>query len=409
MSSAKNSSGLASGRRLFIKSLGLGIAAAALSGMVVQRAYALATPAAANDGRFILLFLRGGMDGLFAIAPVSDPALLSLRPNLSRKTMEQGISLAGTGFSAHPSCKDLADLFASRELLFCPSAGTTDASRSHFQAQDLFEIGSGAAKGESGFMARLAAMLGAERPNNGAISFTREIPLAFQGADNPPEVAPLSGSGLKLPAGKVLDAIRKAHAGLKTGEAIDQAISTQGEIDAAIDMEGAARGAISANGFPKIAAHLGRILRANSRLAVSFVDLSGFDTHAGEEAILSRALQNLSGGLLALRESLGADEWARTRVVVMSEFGRTVRENGTRGTDHGHGGLFLLAGGSIGGGRMAGYFAGLSEAALHDGRDLPAIADWRVLLSETISSTFGISDRSLDIVFPGKPRGKIGV
>jgi uncharacterized protein (DUF1501 family) len=267
--------------------------------------------------------------------------------------MEQGISLAGTGFSVHPSCKDLADLFASRELLFCPSAGTTDASRSHFQAQDLFEIGSGAAKGESGFMARLATMLGAERPSNGAISFTREIPLAFQGADNPPDVAPLSGSGLKLPAGKVLDAIRKAHAGLKTGEAIDQAISTQGEIDAAIDREGAARGALSANGFPKIAAHLGRILKANSRLAVSFVDLGGFDTHAGEEATLSRALQNLSGGLSALKESLGTDEWGRTRVVVMSEFGRTVRENGTKGTDHGHGGLFLLASGSIGGGRMA--------------------------------------------------------
>ena len=104
-----------------------------------------------------------------------------------------------------------------------------------------------------------------------------------------------------------MDAIRKAHAGLKTGEAIDQAISTQSEIDAALDMEGAARGAISANGFPKIAAHLGRILKANSRLAVSFVDLSGFDTHAGEEAILSRALQNLSGGLLALKESLGGE------------------------------------------------------------------------------------------------------
>ncbi|HEX8875019.1 MAG TPA: hypothetical protein VF780_10360, partial [Nitrosospira sp.] len=96
MSSAKNLSGFASGRRLFIKSLGLGIVATALPGLIVQRAHALATPAAGNDGRFILLFLRGGMDGLFAIAPVSDPALLSLRPNISRKTIEQGISLAGT-------------------------------------------------------------------------------------------------------------------------------------------------------------------------------------------------------------------------------------------------------------------------------------------------------------------------
>lgn len=97
MSSTKKFSGLASGRRLFIKSLGLGAVAAALPALTVKHAYALATQAAGNDGRFILLFLRGGMDGLFAIAPVSDPALPSLRPNISRKTMEQGISLAGTG------------------------------------------------------------------------------------------------------------------------------------------------------------------------------------------------------------------------------------------------------------------------------------------------------------------------
>lgn len=258
-------------------------------------------------------------------------------------------------------------------------------------------------------MARLSNVLGVERAGRGAISFTREIPLVFSGADNPPEVAPLSGSGLKIPEGRVLDAIRNAHAGLATGEAIDQALATQAGIEASMDMEGAARGAAAAAGFPKLAGHLGRILRANRRLAVAFVDIGGFDTHAGEEASLSRALQNVSAGLLALKQSLGADEWPRTRVAVMSEFGRTVKENGTLGTDHGRGGLFLLAGGSIGGGRMAGQFPGLAPAALNEGRDLRVLADWRALLSDSLGSTFGISGRGLDQVFPGRPNVKTGL
>ncbi len=400
---------LSSGRRRFVKELGSVGLSLLLPGLTINRAHALAAPAAGKEGRFVMIFLRGGLDGLFALAPVSDPLLPTLRPNLARNALQDGISLAGTGFSADPSCRGIAELFAARDLIFCASAGTTDRSRSHFQAQDLFEIGSGAIQAQSGFMARLATALGAERPDHTAISFTREIPLSFQGADIPPEVAPLSGSGLNLPQGKVLDAIRKAHAGAKTGEAIDQAISTQAEIDAAADMEGAARGAGSANGFPTIAGHLGRILRANRNLAVSFVDLGGFDTHAAEDRILTRALHSLCDGLLALKESLGRDEWARTRVAVMSEFGRTVRENGTQGTDHGHGGLFLLAGGAVGGGRVLGSFAGLSAQALHEDRDLPSMADWRALLSETIGETFAVSDRALDIIFPGRPKRKVGV
>lgn len=397
------------GRRRFIRAIGtFGLASSAI-GITMHRAYALAAPSAGQEGRFIMIFLRGGIDGLFALAPTADPRLAAVRPNLSKKVLEQGVALAGTGFSAHPACKGLAELFAARELLFCPTAGTTDASRSHFQAQDLFEIGSGAIQAESGFMARLSNVLGVERAGLGAISFTREIPLIFNGAETPPEVAPLAGSGLKLPEGRVLDAIRKAHVGLKTGEAIEQALATQAEIDAAEDMEGAARGAAAVAGFPKIAGHLGRILRANRRLSVAFVDIGGFDTHAGEEALLSRALLSLSEGMIALKESLGVEEWARTRIAVMSEFGRTVQENGTQGTDHGHGGLFLLAGGSIDGGRMAGQFTGLASSALNEGRDLRALADWRGLLSETLISTFGISSRGLDQVFPGRPKAKTGL
>ncbi len=399
-------------RRQVLKALGMGAFVAGAPVLAVRNAWAATAPAAGNDGRMIVIFLRGAMDGLFALAPVDDRNLAALRPNLSRKAIEQGVRLNGTGFAAHPSMKDVADLFNGGQLSFCPTAGTTDASRSHFQAQDLFELGSGAIRGDTGFMARLSAALGAVAPLSTSISFTREVPLAFQGATVPPQVAPLSGGGLKLPEGRVLDAIRRAHAGLKSGEAIDQAIATQADIDAAMDREGAARNASPAAGFVRIAANMGRMLRANRRLALAFIDLGGFDTHAGQENTLTRMLESVSGGLLALREALGPEEWARTRVTLMTEFGRTVRENGTQGTDHGHGSLFLLAGGNLGsggggGGRMIGNFDGLAAAVLNENRDLPVLADWRDLLSAVAASTFGMSERALSGVFPGRPGRKI--
>jgi len=400
-------------RRDVLKALGGtlgGTTAAALLPVSVRSAWAAASGAAGNDARMVVVFLRGALDGLFAFAPVDDPGLRSLRPGLSRANLEQGVRLAGTGFAAHPSMKPAAELFAAGELAFCPTAGTSDASRSHFQAQDLFELGSGAIRGDSGFMARLADALNA-RADQGAITFTREMPLAFQGAQALPEVAPLSGSGLKLPEGRVLDAIRRAHAGQKSGEALDQAIATQSEIDAAMDMEGAARGATPAAGFVRVAGHMGRMLKGNRRLALGFIDLGGFDTHANQEGILTRMLDSVSGGLVALRDALGGEEWARTRVVFMTEFGRTVRENGTQGTDHGHGSLFLLAGGNLGqvGGKMIGSFGGLSASALNENRDLPVLADWRDLLAGVAASTYGLSDQALKTVFPGRPGKKFAV
>lgn len=358
-------------------------------------------------GRMIVLFLRGGMDGLFAMSPVVDPRLPDLRPSLSRTVLGQGYALGNTGFAAHPSAKVFADLFATKELAFAPCAGTVDTSRSHFQAQDIFELGTGASHGNSGFMARAAQILGA---NAGAMSFTREVPLCFQGGDLPPEVAPLSGSGLKLPEGRLLQAIRDAHRGRRTGDALEQAIVTATEIEIAMGMDPqAARGAPGAGGLGKMAVVMGRILRGNPRLALSFLEIGGLDTHANEEAVLSRVLQSLGEGLVELKEALGDAEWRRTRLVIMTEFGRTVHENGTLGTDHGHGGLFLMAGGAITGGRMIGDFRGLADEALNENRDLPVLADWRALLAACLRDTCGISDSTMSTIFPGKPQQRFDV
>jgi uncharacterized protein (DUF1501 family) len=389
-------------RRRSLQALGA-IGLASLAG-AWPRAWAVASPAAAVEGRLVVLFLRGGLDGLFALAPTADPQWAALRPNLARRSLEGGLPLAGSGFSVDPSCQGLQSLYAAGELLFCPTAGLPMISRSHFQAQDVFELGTGAQRGEVGFLARLADELGATGPARGAVSFGRELPLSLRGGDKPGEVAPLTGSGLKLPSGRWLDAVRQAHAGQKTGDALTQALATQADIAATMDMDGAARGAAATTGFPHVAAQMGRFLKGNRRLCVAFMDLGGFDTHANQETLLTRVLQNVSDGLTALKDSLGPSEWRRTRVILSSEFGRTARENGTQGTDHGFGGLWLLAGGDIGGGRMLGSFAGLAPSQLHEGREVPVLSDSRELTANVLAQTFGLQAAALDRIFPGRPR-----
>jgi uncharacterized protein (DUF1501 family) len=393
-----------SDRRTFLKRLAAASAAMVLASRL-PRGWAYDTPAV--PGRLIVIFQRGGLDGLYALSPVDDPQLAELRPTLSNTVLDKGIRLAGTGFAAHPGCAKLAELFSSADLAFAPCAGTVDRSRSHFQAQDLFELGTGNIRGESGFMARAAGELDG---SGNAISFTPEVPLAFQGTAAPPEVAPFSGSGLKLPRGRVLEAIRRAHRGQKTGEELEQAIATETEIVSTTGMEvAAARGAPGVNKFPKLAEQMGRMLAGNPRLGLAFIDLGGFDTHVAEDGILSRSLENFASGLASLKDSLGPGEWRRTRVVVMTEFGRTVRENGTRGSDHGHGGLALVAGAALAGPHMVGDFPGLTESRLNERRDLPVLVDWRDLIGESMHTVFGFGAARLDRIFPGRPGVKVHV
>ena len=196
-------------------------------------------------------------------------------------------------------------------------------------------------------MSRAASELGGTQDS---ISFTSEVPLAFRGTVMP-EVAQFGTSRFNLPSGRFLEAIRQTHAGEPSGVALEQAIATEAAIAEALEegaMERAAdRGAVAASGFARMARNMARVLRRNPRFSLAFVDVGGIDTHANQETILERALSSLSEGIVALRSELGNAEWQRTRVLVCSEFGRTVRENGTGGTDHGHGGLMLLAGGAV--------------------------------------------------------------
>lgn len=355
----------------------------------------------AVQGRFVFLMLRGGFDGLHAFAP-RESRLAELRPTLAQPLLTQGLPLGKTGFVAHPAAQTLADFFARGELTFAPCAGTVDSSRSHFQAQDLLELGTGAIRGPSGFLARAANLLSG---SSTAVGFTQEMPLVLRGAEVQAEIIPLSGNGLKMPQGPLLDALRAAHAGQSTGVALDQALATQAELEMSQGMDPkAARGAAGVNGLPLTLTRMGQVLRRNRRLSISFLDIGGVDTHANEDNTLTRFLATLGEGLNAFKESLGPEEWARTKVVVLSEFGRTVKENGTRGTDHGHGGLCCIVGGALDSNTLLGGFDGLGTSNLNEGRDLPVRVDWRDLLAATMRTTIGYTERELDVIFPGRPR-----
>lgn len=358
-----------------------------------------ASPASQGEGRMLVVLLRGGLDGLFAFSPSADPRWTSARPTLSQLALTQGLPLPGSGFVAHPALPELAALYQAGELLFCPTAGTPDVSRSHFQSQDVFELGNGQIMAASGFMARLASEL-AGRP---AASFSAGLPLCLSGSTSLPMHIPLSQSGMRLNKGPALDAILQAHAHQPSGVMLQQALDIQRLLDSR-DPDQAARGAAPLSGWPALARQMGRLLRQQPDWALSFIDLGGMDSHAAQATALAGLLRQLSLGIQALKDSLGQEEWARTRLVVMSEFGRTVQENSSAGTDHGHGGLALLAGGGLGRPRMLGDFPGLQPSALFEGRDLPVLLDWRSLLAETARASFGLSERALDSAFPGRPR-----
>ena len=386
----------------FLPERRLALRALAAAALACGGARAWAAPAASRDGRLVCVLLRGGLDGLHAVAPVGDPAWPTLRPTLSPLLAQRGLSLPQTGFALHPALSDCLSLYQAGELWFCPTAGTTDASRSHFQAQDILELGNGAASGAVGWMARLANTL----TGRGAVDFAIGLPLSLYGAHAPIEQIPLARNTLRLPTGMLMDAILQAHGDSPSGRWLRQAADTQALL-AQADPDQASRNAAPLAGWAALARQMGVALRQQPELALAFIDLSGVDTHANQANVLAQPLAQLGQGLMALKHALGEAEWARTRVLAISEFGRTAAENNARGTDHGHGGLALLAGGGLGRGRMLGEFAGLAPAALHQQRDLPVTLDWRALLAELSRELFALDDAQLDRVFPGRPAWRL--
>jgi uncharacterized protein (DUF1501 family) len=366
--------------------------------------------ASAATPRLLVVFLRGAYDAASVLVPVGSDDYYAARPRIA-------IGRPGSGADAALALPDQSDwglapawaesllpFYARGQLAAIPFAGTHDLSRSHFETQDHIELGQSddPAAGRdfrSGFLNRLAEVLGARD----AIALTSDLPLILRGAVKVPNLA-LGAVGRGGVDARQTALIRQMYAGTPlagpVNDGFDVRQAAQRELTGGMDA--ASRNAITARGFEGEARRIGRLMRERYRLG--FVDVGGWDTHVGQGAgtgALATRVGELGNGLAALAQELGEAAWRDTVVVVLSEFGRTFRENGNRGTDHGHGSTYWVLGGAVRGGRVAGEQVAVRLDTLHQGRDWPVLNDYRGVFAGLFQPMYGLSAAQLGRVFDG--------
>lgn len=367
--------------------------------------------APAGTPRLLVVFMRGAYDSASVLVPTA-PLYAESRPTLAiGRGGPNGAVPLDADWGLNPVlAPSLLPFWKKGELAFVPFAGTLDTSRSHFGVQDTLEYGlpmTTSRIGAAGFMNRLVSELGGAQP----LAFTQTLPLIFRGRASVPN--------LSVPAKAVVrggddtrrnDQLARMYAADKTlGAAVASDIATRREVSRAlaVEMATAGRDAVQASGFESVAKRIGTVMRG--RVNLGFVDVGGWDTHADQRGQLNFRLGELGKGLASFAAALGPAEWERTTVVVMSEFGRTLRENGARGTDHGNGTVYWVLGGNVRGGRIAGRQVKLVRANLHDDRDLPVLNEARSIYAGLFQRLYGLDQARLARVFPGAKPSDIGL
>ncbi|CDS50642.1 putative exported protein [Polaromonas sp. CG9_12] len=440
--------------------LGLGaLSALAVSG-VSRRVWAQPAPGDGKTlpggGRLVVVFLRGACDGLSAFVPYADPDYYAIRPNIAIAapdgTAQSALRLDST-FALHPALSPLLPLWQQGVLGFVPAAGLPAPNRSHFDAQYQMEIArtgktssspgwlntvaelnarSGKAGGTSGDGSAVAIGVGeanpvilggpaavrliargqtAEKTGVLANDKTRQALLDLYGGNDSLSVAFRQGAGSRMQSAQELTSekmLEDARRDMSMREA--QRLPARSSLDRdgtpanpqmqSAQMLAASNGAADPVGLQLDAQHLGTLMRNDRKLRLGFLSAGGWDTHANQGAAtgqLANNLGNLGRGIAQLRQVFSEPGDV---IVVMSEFGRTSSENGTRGTDHGFGNALWLIGNSVAGGRWHGEWTGLAHGNLNEGRDLPAHHDYRAVLAQVLRSTFALGDSQLASVLP---------
>jgi uncharacterized protein (DUF1501 family) len=363
--------------------------------------------AAPPGPRLLLVFLRGGYDCCNFLIPYSSSLYYETRPNIAvprpDAASETGALALDSDWALAPAVRStMGKLFTAGQATFIPFAGTNDLSRSHFETQDDIELGqpAGATRDyRSGFLGRLAGVFtGVE-----AIAFTDNLPLIFQdGAQRVPNLS-LKNVGKPPFDERQTRVLIDMYAGNPLQPAVADGLELRQVVAGAMadEMQAANRSAMAPKGFELEAERMAKLMRDTYRLG--FIDVGGWDTHVGQGAAtgaLASGLDSLGRGLEVFAQSLGG-EWNNTVVVVLSEFGRTFRENGDRGTDHGHGTVYWVLGGAVRGGRIAGAQQRLERSSLFQDRDYPVLNEYRAVLGGLFRTLWGLTPAQLARVFPG--------
>ncbi|MGE0640806.1 MAG: DUF1501 domain-containing protein [Thermoanaerobaculia bacterium] len=411
-------------RRLFLKTSGLALLSFGAGPEFLHRAAhaATATSSGARKRTLVTIFQRGAMDGLAAVAPTGGRELAALRPRLAlsaaRAAGDGALLDLGVGFGLHPGFADLLPFWRDGSLAIVHAVGSPDATRSHFDAQDYMESGTPGRKGtDSGWLNRVCGELGHDATPFRAVAMTPALPRSLYGREPAVAISRLEDFEVRLPgAAKVAAAAGRGFEALYEQTSQELLAETGRETFDAVKMLSSTEIARyrPAPGVRYPAGPLGDALRQVAQLVksdlgleVAFVESGGWDTHVAQGAAdgtFARRAGDLGAAIAAFWSDLGARRDDVT-LMTMTEFGRTVRENGSGGTDHGHGSCLFVLGTGVDGGKVHGDFPGLDRDALYEGRDLPVTTDFRAVFAEVAGNHLGIAnDRAIFPEWNGRRR-----
>jgi uncharacterized protein (DUF1501 family) len=374
---------------------------------------AWAVAAEGGSRRLIVILLRGAIDGLNVVIPYTEEAYYRERSSIAIAPPgkpDGALALDGH-FGLHPALASLMPLWTAGQLAFVHAAGSPDATRSHFDAQLYLENGTpGDSTTRDGWMNRLLLALPGPRGATDAISIGPTLPriLAGKAAVATLRLGPSGAKALPIDQPDVGAAFDRLYSGDdELGRSYREGRAARSQLIAALATERkiADNGAPPPSGFPGQAARLAALIRRQSGIRLAAIGLGGWDTHINQgnhKGQLAEHLGPIGEGLAVLAHGSG-EGWRDTIVVVLSEFGRTVHENGNGGTDHGHGNVIWLLGGAINGGRIYGDWPGLASAQLYQRRDLAVTTDFRAVLAAILERHLRLTDRQLEAVLPGAP------
>ena len=397
-------------RRLFLKQTGCAALALGFTPLFLERAIA-ETVTGKRRKVFVLIIQRGAMDGLSMLAPIAEPFYMSSRSSIAlSRTGDNPIVAIDSHFGMHPQMIALRPLWDEGSLAFIHQVGSPDTTRSHFDAQDFFESGTPGNKNtQDGFLNRAMFEIPGDATNPlRAVALQASMPRVLQGRY--PAISMESIRDFNLRTGgsdkqyqnfsdMYQSAVDQVFRGV--GKEVFESLKTVDSVRQS--NPGAGRGV--EDGYPK--APIGRrlheiatLIKGGVGLQFAVTDIGGWDTHINQgngKGQLGDRLRELSESIAAFRKDLGP-LYADVCVATVTEFGRTVKENGTRGTDHGHGSVMMVAGGDVRGKRILGKWLTLKPENLFEGRDLPVTTDSRDVLAELLHRHMGI--QNLSSVFP---------
>lgn len=382
--------------------------------------------------KLIVILLRGGVDGLNVVVPYGDNRYKQIRPTIGLSRSTGLLDLDGY-WGLHPSLNSLLPYFKNNTAAFVHACGSPDATRSHFDAQDYMESGVPGRKSvTSGWMNRLVLQLPARKSPLQAISLGPVLPRICSGQASFATIAKTASGGkinrrMNRQGGAVSGSVPKVFSDMygnldgDLGKAYTEGLAARKQVSSIMAQAAADptpvsaedamtkeqiianRGALTPKSTPEFGKQLSTLFTRDPSIQVAFVDFGGWDTHVREGAEtgqLANLLRPLSDGLADLIRGLGP-MYQNTTIVVMSEFGRTARENGNGGTDHGHGNVMWLLGGGTPGGKVYGRWGGLADSHLNEARDLPTTTDFRSVITNVLGNQMGLSKQQILTVFPG--------